>query len=245
MTDFISNYIQQQHEGLLFKINPENGFQYDYFNYSSSLTDKRIPKKVITFFFVNLSKRLNFKSLQESTNIKKTSDSIIPPLIFAEICFYFIIIIFIVRIGLNVWLYLIIPFIGLILNLMAFIFIRNLVVLKTHTNNSIVRMKVNKHLAIENIYWFLKYRVVFEMDEDLNIVMVDIDKKFHLSEKEYNLVEKLSEKISDEELKKWRDNNLSMEDERSIEEDPSKKQNEWVKNEFSVFFKYNKWDMKQ
>ena len=244
MPDYISNFIVQQQNGILFKINPDNGFEYDYFNYNPSFTKKAIPKKMMTFFFLNLTKRLNFRVLQETYSMGKLSGRSTFPLLMAELCFYLIITMFIVNQRFLVWLYLIIPGCCLCLNAYMYMNGQNFSELRRHTVNSAIRKRVTEFLSFENVYWFLKYKVLFEIDDDLNILMVETDQHLQVTEREYEMVKRLTRNISEEEMKKWKENlNLSEVAEIKLE-NQCKPVNDWAKNEFNVFFKYNKWEIK-
>lgn len=244
MAEYMTQTIQQTPEGLMFLNDPAHGFKYDYFSYNPTMTEKMIPKKMITFFFLNLMKRMNFKILRETHEMSDIARRAFIPMTIGQVCFFLLIIVFIICKGFFVWLYLIVPVVCAFINIMFYAFGRNIALLETNTTNQTIRSRVTEFLAVDNIYWFLKYLVVFEMDEDLNLTMIEVDKKYQVSEREYEMVSRLSKTVPEDVLRKWKED-LDSDGRLAAEEGPEKRENDWAKSEFNVFFKYNKWDVKK
>jgi len=247
MADFISPLIKRVENGLIFLIDKDHSAGYDYNNYTPSLTSLNVPKKQLAFFFTNMTKRMNFTILREANNFLKVSKKIKIAAILIEIFLYLTLIFFLIVEGWPKWVYLIYPACCVGVNITLFTFIRNMKVVKRHLNNIAIKKKVDEYLKIENIYWFYKYQVIFEMDEDLNISMIQADEKYRLSARDIRLVTALAEDISDDKIKLLKDNaTMNVNDlKKSLIPNQEKYQNNWEADEFKVFFKYNKWDLRE
>jgi len=247
MADFISPLIKRIENGLIFLIDKDHSAGYDYNNYTPSLTSLNVPKKQLTFFFTNMTKRMNFVILREANNFLKVGMKIKAAAIFIEIFLYLTLIFFMILKDWPRWVCLIYPASCVGVNITLFTFIRNMKVVTRHMNNIAIKTKVDEYLKIENIYWFYKYQVIFEMDEDLNISMIQADEKYRLSARDIRLVTALAEDISDEKIKMLKDNaTIKVNDlQKSLLANQEKYQNHWEADEFKVFFKYNKWDLRE
>ncbi len=228
-------------------IDKDHSAGYDYNNYTPSLTSTNVPKKQMTFFFTNMSKRMNFTVLRESNNLLKVAKKIKIAAIAIEIFLYLTLIFFLIIYEWSRWIYLIYPACCVGINITLFTFIRNMKIVRRHLNNLVIKAKVDEYLKMENIYWFYKYQVIFEMDEELSISMIQADEKYRMAARDIRLVTALAESISDEKIKMLKENiNVNVNDlKKSYIAERERYKNEWEADEFKVFFKYNKWDIRE
>ena len=237
MVEKISDFLYKKTNELVFTRDQRTS-GYDYQNYTPNLTVKRIPKKQIVFFFTNMTTKVNFDSLYNLSLYKKMLFKVVVGVCFIQSFLMLMFLFGIHRFEWTRWLYLFLPFSFIFHGIGVFVMAKNFVNLKKVNRNRKVYEKLRAYLDIENIYWFNKYRIIFETDPDnLDIRLVIADEMYNLNNKEVQLINVLTENLDEIRL-----NNLKADHKQkkiSVKQNKESRAYDWDKMEIKMFLKYN------